>query len=151
MREPAAGATTDRGSTFIELLVAIVLLGIVVVAVLAGLAASIRGTEIHRDESNAATRLLEAVEFVKDHPYIQCNVIPGPATQYGDAVALIAPAGWTYDVTDVDVDDDLFPGWPFEEGCFGNTGPLELVTVEVTHAETGTTRSVDIVKREPTP
>lgn len=73
-RERARGVTApDRGATFVELLVAIVLLGTVVVGTLAGLRAAVIASTIDEDQSRAYAWLQSAADALERVPYIVCT------------------------------------------------------------------------------
>lgn len=89
----------DAGATFVEMLVAVVLLGTVVVATLAGLQATITGSRVDRDQSRAIALLQAASDRVAATAYIAC--VPTPSnnaairTQYQSAANNAPkPQGW---------------------------------------------------------
>lgn len=66
----------DAGSTFIEVLVAIVLLGVLGVAVLTAARTSVIGTRIERDHSRAFQWLQSADGVLQGAPRVSCNFDP---------------------------------------------------------------------------
>lgn len=90
--EPAAVLTRNRGASFIELLVAIVLLGLAVIATLAALRATIIGTKLERDHSKAQQWLQAAAEVIEDENYGDCDTVPLSGPQIRDAYQLAIDA-----------------------------------------------------------
>ena len=102
---PLAAARRDGGVTFIEILVAVVLLGTVVVAVLAALTASIRGSVAH-DEKIRALAVLEAGSAALVHTEV-CDA--AVVANYRTAArGGVVDAGWStrLDVVSVDCVSD---------------------------------------------
>src|SRR5205807_937704 len=65
----------ERGDTLVEVLVAIVIVGVAFVAILGGMATSIVGSDIHRKQSTEETALASLAEAMKDDqavPYANC-------------------------------------------------------------------------------
>jgi type II secretory pathway pseudopilin PulG len=60
------GGAGERGETLAELLVTIVIMGVAIVALIAGLADGILASEVHRQHATADTALRSAVETLKD-------------------------------------------------------------------------------------
>lgn len=75
----------ERGDTLIELLVAVVVMGIAVVAVSGGIAVSVRMSDIHRKQTQAGVYIRDFAEAVE-------NAVQASPSAY----AACAPAG-TYD------------------------------------------------------
>ncbi len=68
-----AGRRRDAGVSFIEVLVAIVLLGTVVIATLTGLHAAIIGTQVDEDHARAYAWLQAASDEIYDAAYLACS------------------------------------------------------------------------------
>lgn len=97
-RHPVPTSRRDRGVTFIELLVSIVLLGTIVVALLVALQASTTASVTDAEHARAFIYLHEASDAVFLTPRMSC--LDGTEEQlidyYDDAFAgLTAPEGWT--------------------------------------------------------
>jgi len=147
---PAAQPTRrDSGATFVELLVAIVLLGIAVVATLAALRATVIGTAVERDHARAHQWLQAAVGAVQEADYVPCNDVGTFATaqqhmvhDYKTAIdaTTTAPPGWGDSQLAVLSPIEVWDGnkyWtPTEAGvpdpCYKAAGfSLELITIQV--------------------
>ena len=154
-RRPAG----DRGSTFIELLVAIVLLGTVVVGTLAGLRAAITGSEIDRDHSRAFVWLQSATDAIATTPYLSCATnAPGVILgAYRAAVAAVPrPDGWdptsgaTIDVTSVtylsrSAGVDVW-GSTCASGNAASPVYPQLVAIRVTDPDGELIRTLEVIK-----
>jgi hypothetical protein len=104
----------DSGVTFVELLVAVVLLGTVVVAVLTAVRVTVIATTTEREHSRAEQWLESAAEQLEITPFGNCNVgigVPASAaaahTLYQAAVAgAPVPAGW--DPSQISVGTEIY-------------------------------------------
>lgn len=108
--EPARfrSAALDRGTTFVELLIAIVLLGLLGVVVLTAARTSVIGTRIERDHARAFQWLQSADGVLQGAERVSCNFDPdtdAPYTSGEQKVRLkyetlireqvVNPPGWT--------------------------------------------------------
>ena len=73
---PVVATSRDRGVTFVELLVSIVLLGTVGIAVLTTLRVTITGTQLQRDHSRALQWLESAAAVVQGTNRESCILDP---------------------------------------------------------------------------
>lgn len=81
----------DAGVSLIEVLIAVAIMGIAMVAIVAALGTQIAGTRVHRDQSNAAVVLAAAAESVKAAAYTPCAT----ATTYASAAqSVTVPSDW---------------------------------------------------------
>lgn len=102
----------DRGSTFIEMLVSIVLLGTTVIAVLVALQATTVASRIDADTARASTWLHDASDAVFEMPRTPCALWDGVGDQalpasyidqratvladiQAEVAAVPAPSGWS--------------------------------------------------------
>src|SRR5262249_19757657 len=93
----------DRGVTFVELLVAIVLLGVAIVGTLTALRATVIGTTTERDHARAHQWLQAAVAAIQEADYVPCDDLGGYAT---------AQQHMLHDYkADIDAGTTAPPGW----------------------------------------
>lgn len=97
---PAADATPrrDRGATFVELLVSIVLLGTIVVAVLVSLQASTTASARDADHARATTFLHDASDAVYETTRLSCTLGEAAlisAYQLAIDTNVVPPTGWS--------------------------------------------------------
>jgi type II secretory pathway pseudopilin PulG len=149
---PSTSANRDleRGETLVELLLAIVILGIAGVAVLGGLGTSIIVSDAHRKQtvSGAAVRAYaeQLQTKVAALGYVSCATAPG--SYASAAVGYIAPAGYAASSTGVTY-------WNLATKTFGTTcgtpdSGVQAVTLQVRDtADTRGTVSLTVVIRKP--
>jgi Tfp pilus assembly protein PilV len=95
----APAGVDDRGETLLEILLAVVIMGIAVVALMAGLTTSVLMSDIHRKQSTAGAYLRDYAEAVENSVaagnYLGCSNAAGyaavpvtsfPATGYARSV-----------------------------------------------------------------
>ncbi len=112
--QPVAAASPDdpkpdRGSTLMEMLMGITILGTVVAATLTGLITVITASSLDRDHANAHAWLQTSADMLYARELDQCNPSADPATEISDTIAEYEstirqtdnPEGW--DPTNIDV------------------------------------------------
>ncbi len=146
MSEPARQPAHDRGETLIELLVAIVLLGITVAGVMGGLIAAVPVSDVHRKQATAGDSARDYAEsldaFVAVGGYAECAA---PSAYAPAAVGFGVPAGFSARVSAVAF-------WNRTSRTFGtscSSAGLERVTVEVASADGAATEQSVVVVRKP--
>jgi prepilin-type N-terminal cleavage/methylation domain-containing protein len=140
-------ARTEAGHTLIEVLMAVAILGIGVVAIVAGMGTSIIGTDHHRKQAQAHTVLLSAVDAVKSqtaNPYQACAT----AGTYAASSGVALPATWSTGAIAVR-SVTYWDGTGFAATCPSPDSKLQLVEVEVSSPDGRATESVAVVKRNP--
>lgn len=148
----------DAGTTFVELLIAIVLLGTAVVATLTAARATIIGTTIQRDHSKAHEWLQSASEIVADPgslAWLDCDLpLNGAQIRNSYQASLqgessIAPEGW--DTSRLTVSEDVTFAAP--SGDYGTTCypaiDRQLVTIQVSGPDGRIIEQVQVVKAAP--
>jgi prepilin-type N-terminal cleavage/methylation domain-containing protein len=138
----------DRGDTLIELLVTVVIVGVAVVALVGGIATSIRMSDIHRKQAAAGAYVrafAEAIEaYVTASPsgYTPCA---GKATYAPAYTALNGNPTYSAKITDVTYWDG--------SSAFGKPVPcndtgVQKVSLTVTADDT-VTETLDVIIRKP--
>jgi Tfp pilus assembly protein PilV len=120
--------------TFIEVLIAVALLGVIVVTMMAGLSSIALATGHHRQQTTLDLLARSEAEFLKSQTYS-----PKPATY-----ASISASGYTFSITQV-----LY--WDPTLGTFSlanNENGLQQISVTVT-APGGGTEQVIVLKVQP--
>lgn len=152
-----ASEPSDEGTSFIEVLIAVVLLGLMVVTTLAALRTTIIATAIERDHSKAHEWLQSASEILasEDIAWADCDTpLTGAqiATTYQGALQAatgVVPEDWFPSQISV-VGDVRFaqPSGDYGAGC---VAPIDrqLVTIRVTDTEGKIVEQVDVVKAAP--
>lgn len=144
MRAVARPRADERGETLVELMVAIVIMGIAVAAILGGMATSVVAGDIHRKQATAGTYARDYAEFLASHvggdddAYQPCagtaDYPPFKAAGAGFAVTLVGVRYW--DGT----------GWV--AGCDTDRGVQQL-TVQAASSDGRATERVTVVVRKP--
>ena len=95
-RTPSRRRSRDRGQTFVEILVAIVLLGTAVSGTLTALRATIVSGEVDEGQAKAHAWLLAAADAIQRTEYKSCSLGVGAVTSAYDTAVQTAPApeGW---------------------------------------------------------
>jgi len=132
----------DTGETLIELLVAIVILGIAVVAILGGIVVIVESSTLHRKQAQSQNWLRSWAEQISAATYNDCAAaggfsLPSPSL----------PSGFTPTVTAV----QYWTGTSFSNSCASDQG-IQKVTLRVAVANglyPGFTQSLDVVVRKP--
>jgi Tfp pilus assembly protein PilE len=132
---------TEQGETLIELVIAIAILGVCVVAIGSGVAASVVVSGTHRDLADASQILHNDAEALEADPYVPCAT----ATSY--AVPSQAGTGWRNPTVTV----KYWNGSSFPQGgsCSSDQG-LQQVTLTLTNKSGRVTQSLTLVLRSPT-
>ena len=138
----------DRGTTFIEILIAIVLLGTVVVAALAGVRATIIGTEVDRDHANAHAWLQSASDVLYGVPRVDCGSqsVSNKANVLASYRAVVQgtanPEGWPSTNIEV-IDVEFWDGDEYQTTCYDDFGiNLQLIELRVRDTERPNCRGV---------
>lgn len=151
-------ARWDAGSSLVEVLLSVAIMGIASTAILGALGTQIAGTGVHRDRVNAAAVASSAAERVKAVEY-EASCTADTLTDYQDAARQATlPSDWATDKSwtttqAIDVIEIAFwDGDSFEHACMDavagdSAGLLRLqqVTVEVTGPE-GDKAAVTVLK-----
>lgn len=156
----------DRGATFVELLVSIVLIGTAVVATLAAVRATIIGTTTERDHSQAQQWLQSAVGVIERENFADCAsvTLDGPAIRATYLAAITydentnpdgakQPDGFDGGTIDVSVplvwDGAAFVPFGSQSQCYDDVLlRQQLITITVTSPDGRIEESVDVIKRD---
>jgi Tfp pilus assembly protein PilV len=134
----------DRGESLLELLIAVVIMGVTVVAIVGGLATSILVSDMHRKQATAgayARDYAETIEAWVAAGHYDANSAPNyaPAT-----VGFSAPTGFTASAQSVRCWNTLGSSW---QTCGTDVG-LQQVTVQVRSADGRAAEQVVVVLRK---
>jgi prepilin-type N-terminal cleavage/methylation domain-containing protein len=133
MRTIRGAAASERGETLLELLVAVVIMGIGLVAVVGGLVVSIHASDIHRKQATAGTAARDAVESIENWVAAGHFPICGDTAGYAAVAVPSFPAGYTKTVT---------------ASCAGLDAGLQKVKITVSSADVQASESVAFVVRK---
>jgi type II secretory pathway pseudopilin PulG len=153
----------DRGETLLELLIALTILGVAVVAVVGGLSAAIMLSDVHRKQATAGVAVrdyAEAVEtaivtsrvtadgHVTTDGYVACGGAENPAAVYASPTGFAAPTGFTRSAVAGSL--RYWNGTAWQATCpgTGDTG-LQRLTLQVASNDGRATERLDVVIRKP--
>lgn len=140
-------ARSEAGTTLVELLVTVAIMGIAVVSIVAAMGTSILGTDHHRKQAQAQTVLLSAIDAVKSqstNAYQSCAT----AATYAPAAGVTLPAGWTASVISIS-SVTYWNGSAFAAAPCAPDTKLQLVRVQVATPDGRATEFASVVKRNP--
>jgi prepilin-type N-terminal cleavage/methylation domain-containing protein len=142
----------ERGETLIELLITVTIMGVLFVAVMAGVATSITMSDFHRQDGTAEGVIRAYAERISDPtdvPYVDCGSVT--TASYATPIGFILPnADWTASVTSVTFWQGALPP-VFSSVCPSPDKGLQQITLQV-QSKAGKNQareSVVIVKRKP--
>ncbi len=144
----------DGGLSLVEVLVAVVLLGLTGTAVLGAMASSITGSAVSRTHAAGLVWLQSSSDYVSTTPYIGCTpgsealVASGYRTQLQQAAAPRSTLSWPQANLTV-VEPVLFwSGGAFSPNCNSGSG-IQQITLQVTGTARNQTVTLVVVKSKP--
>lgn len=133
--------TDERGESLLELLIAVVIMGIAVVAIVGGLSAATLVSDQHRKEATAGSYARDYAEAVKSMSYTDCAT----SAAYPAPAGLGLPAGYAASVAAV----KYWNGTTWAATCTTPDVGLQQVTVQVASSDQRAAERVTLVLRKP--
>lgn len=135
----------DAGETLIELIIAVAIMGVAVVAIVGGIATTILMSDIHRKQATAGSYVRSYAEAVGDYVAVPGNFDPtsSPSALQTD-VGFAAPTGFAATVTP--------PVRCWDGAAFGTcdtTSTVQQVTLNVASTDSRASESLVVVVRKP--
>jgi type II secretory pathway pseudopilin PulG len=153
--QPATGHQADRGSGLVEVLVAIVLLGLGATGTLTALAAAIRGSAEESRLTGARAWLVSAADYVVSDgvPRVACTGGESAVrSAYQTAVQNVTngrPADWQASQVTIVPPVLFWNGSGFGSTCWEANGlKLQEFTIKVVSSTTKETEIITVVKRD---
>ena len=143
MNEPdRRAARRQTGLSYVEVLVATVLVAVALVPMIDALGPGVQGARLHREQAEVHYALAGKLEQVLAEPFADLDAAaaaagaPGNPSGYSDLAAAVPHSVylWRYDVDDADGDGDVFSGgepdllWVRVETADGSRGLESLVS-----------------------
>lgn len=152
--EPRAPArlSGDAGTSLIEVLMAVVILGLAGAAILAGFLASVRGSDIHRQQTQVQAALGSAVEALKDPAVVRVPCAAASDSTYLSALrSATLPSGWnpsaTVRITSIRyTDGSAFGATCHDTDALGHLLRAQMITVQVSSPDGRARQTVSVVK-----
>jgi len=132
----------DRGETLIELLVTVIIMGVAVVALVGGIATSIRMSDIHRKEARAGAYVRAFGEAIAATTYTDC----AGAGTYSAAYPAHPDGDTAYTATVTAV--RYWNGSAFGTACATDTG-IQKVSLKVSTSDGKAAETLDVIIRKP--
>lgn len=149
MHTRARPGPDDKGETLIELMIAVAIMGIVVVAIVGGIATSIMMSDIHRKQATAGAYVRNYAEAVVAYVAVpgNFNATTSPiALQTAVAAAgFAAPTGFTPAVVLLQCWNDT--GQVFGGCAAGNT--VQQVTLNIRSSDSRASETLLVIVRKP--
>ncbi len=132
------GARSEEGTTLVEILVAVAILGIAFVAVLGGMLTSVTASDVHRKQADGLALVTRNAETVKALPYASC------ATPAAYETGLAAASGYSISITAV----AFLDAGGFVTPCPTDKGIQRVSLKAETTSGTNSSETIDIIKRQ---
>jgi type II secretory pathway pseudopilin PulG len=140
--------TGDEGTTLLELLVALTILGMAVVVIVSGMMTSIITTDLHRSVSTAESAVRSYAESTK--AYAEAHWTRCPTTSTYNNPDYTPPSGFTESITAVKfVTVTGSNQYAWADACPGSGDTIQRISLQI-EADTGrAVETTDIVVRKP--
>ncbi|HEY3608687.1 MAG TPA: type II secretion system protein [Pseudonocardiaceae bacterium] len=139
-----SGPMDDRGETLLEVLIAVVIMGIAIVAIIGGLVTSVMLSDVHRKQATAGSAVRDYAETIEQYVAANTYVACQSAANYTSLVAFTKPNGYTPWVSRV----QYWNGSGWVTTCGTDSG-LQQLTVQVSSNDKRATEQLVIVVRKP--
>ena len=142
----------DDGETLIELIIAVAIMGIAVVAIVGGIATSILMSDIHRKQTTAGAYVRNYAEAVETYLAVPANFNATTSTialQTAVAVSFAPPTGYKPTVISVQCWKDPVP--PAQTGVFSACAlddTVQRVTLSVASTDSRASESLTVIVRK---
>lgn len=132
---------SERGDTLVEVLMAVIVVGVAFVGILMGLGTSIRLSGVDRSNANIRTLLTSSAESVKSQPYVPCPGVNG--SSYNPASGVTVPSGYYLEINEL----KFWNGTSFQTTCPATDQGLQLVGVKGESPDAMAKEFLTVVKR----
>ena len=136
----------DRGESLIELLIAVTIMSVALVAILGGFATSIMMSDIHRKQATAGTAVRDYAEAIQTMVAAGGYVGCAAASAYTSPPGFAVPAGYAKSVVASSM--RYWNGSTWGTGCSTDVG-LQQLTVQVASTDDRAAERVVVVVRKP--
>jgi prepilin-type N-terminal cleavage/methylation domain-containing protein len=155
----AAAHPLDRGYTLIEMLVAIVLMGSIVLAIVGGMWAVVRASSMNDDRAKVQAILGAAGDSVVNYKHWNCPEVNGAYVEYvqkaaaavswpADSVAITEYEYWNPETRDWDPTNTIQGSGCNEGAGLTINKTMQRLTITATSPGSGYSNSIQIVKAD---
>ena len=157
-----AGERSEAGETLLEVLIASALMGLVVVAIVGGIATVLLSSHVHREQADTNSALMSVVESIKSPtavPRVFCAATTEPTyvTAARNAAATVGYPASAVTVTGISYENvvpDAVTGKPTvtwdsttcHENAATKTATLQLITIKLAASDGRVSPSMTFVK-----
>ena len=144
------GEGSEAGETLIEVLISSALMAIIVVAIVGGLATIVLAGHVHREQADANTSLVAAMERVKS-PSL-ARVVCGTPSDYlatAQAASPPLPSGWAISIASIEYENYAPGAVSWDTTCHEtttNTLTLQRITLQLTTSDGRVSPKLSFVK-----
>ena len=125
------GEGSEAGETLIEVLISSALMAIIVVAIVGGLATIVLAGHVHREQADANTSLVAAMERVKS-PSL-ARVVCGTPSDYlatAQAASPPLPSGWAISIASIEYENYAPGAVSWDTTCRETVNPSNTLTMQ---------------------
>jgi type II secretory pathway pseudopilin PulG len=135
--------TDDRGESLLELLVAVAILGVAVVAIVGGIGVSVFMSDVHRKQATAGAGVRDFGEAVENQVMAGGYFACAAPAKYAAPAGFAVPVGFTSSVASV----KYWTGSAWSATCGADSG-LQQVTLQVASGDGRASERLEVVVRK---
>jgi Tfp pilus assembly protein PilV len=144
------GESSEAGETLIEVLISSALMGIIVVAIVGGLATIVLAGHVHREQADANASLVAAMERVKSPSLarVACAT-PSAYLTTAQAASPPLPSGWAISIASIQYENYAPGAVSWDTTCHEtptNTLTLQRITLQLTTSDGRVSPQLSFVK-----
>jgi hypothetical protein len=137
----------DRGESLLEVLVAVSIMGIAMVAIVGSLVTGILVSDVHRKQATAGAAVRDYGEAVENEVAVGGGYVPcATAASYASPAGFVLPAGYSKSVVAGSM--RYWNGSAWQTGCTTDIG-LQQLTLQVASDDGRASERVVVVLRRP--